>query len=161
MAITGQITPHFSWPEATRNSGFAKVPETITFHGVTLTGKQAKTNCIRHARNLELLRAEVNKLRARFHLPETGLNFTSWVRSPQHNHDVGGAPLSRHQYWDATDISLQEIERLCPWAHGHADFDALCDKVFKLGGFGQYPAGARHVDSRGYRARWSSFTPGV
>lgn len=158
--ITGQITPHFSWAEATGHSGFDTIPTSIHFAGVTLTGDTAKQNCIRHARNLEILRAGVNAMRSHHHLPATGINFLSWVRSPDHNHQVGGALLSRHQYWDATDLSIQEIERLCPWPHGHADFDALCNTVFSSGGFGTYPAGNRHVDSRGYRARWSSFTPG-
>lgn len=157
MAITGHITPHFTWPEATANSGYEKIPTTISFHGVMLTGTEAKANAIKHAGHMESLRSRLNYMRGKHGLGETGIVVLSWVRSPQHNHDVGGAPLSRHQYWDACDIALSEIDRLCPWPSGRADFDAACEYVFALGGVGLYPAGNRHVDSRGYRARWTSF----
>jgi hypothetical protein len=40
---------------------------------------------------------------------------------------------------------------------GHGTFDRAADRVFANGGFGTYPSGARHTDSRGSRARWSSF----
>ena len=72
-------------------------------------------------------------------------------------HAIGGATNSRHIYGDACDIALEEIKRLCPWEGGRADFDRACDKIFAGGGFGQYPMGSRHVDSRGNRARWTSF----
>lgn len=158
--LVHQLTPHFTLSEALHNSGFRSPPGQVSFDGVYLTRDQYVANLQRHAHNLETLRAQVNALRGHHHLPPTGINFVSWVRSPGHNHEVGGALLSRHQYWDATDISLEEIQRLCPWPHGHSDFDHLCDLVFAHGGFGTYPGGNRHVDSRGYRARWSDWTPG-
>ena len=34
---------------------------------------------------------------------------------------------------------------------------SVCDKLFANGGVGNYPSGSRHVDSRGTRARWTSF----
>jgi hypothetical protein len=35
--------------------------------------------------------------------------------------------------------------------------DRAADKVYARGGFGTYPSGSRHTDSRGSQARWSSF----
>lgn len=154
------IAPHFTLSEALHNSGFAVIPDGVAFLGVHLSRTTLETNVKRHAHNLEMLRGALNALRAQHHLPATGIGFVSWVRSPGRNLRVGGAALSRHQYWDATDISLQEIQRICPWPHGHGDFDHVCDTVFTNGGFGTYPGGNRHVDSRGYRARWSEWTPG-
>jgi uncharacterized protein YcbK (DUF882 family) len=108
---------------------------------------------------MERLRTQVNRLRSDHGLRATGITVLSWARSWQHNIDVGGASNSQHLYFDACDISLAEIERLCPWRHGRIDFDRVAGLVFRSGGFGTYPGGSRHVDSRGYRARWSSFVP--
>lgn len=145
------ITKHFSWQEAIHNSGYASlhdVPEPV------------RQRAHVHAANMEILRRRVNGLRAQHGKPETGINILSWIRSPEHNRQVGGAADSRHIHGDACDISVQEIDRLCPWKGGRDTFDQIADNVFKNGGFGQYPAGNRHVDSRGSRARWTSFTPG-
>lgn len=114
----------------------------------------------KHAAQLEKLRTEINRRRAQHHLKPTGINILSWARSWKHNLDVGGAGNSQHLYFQATDISIQEITRLMPWPGGHAEFDRIAGGIFSKGGFGTYPAGNRHVDSRGFRARWSSFVPG-
>lgn len=150
------ITAHFSWKEANAHSGYAgHYPPRFTRVGLKVV--PLRNNIRKHARNLERLRTEVNRLRARHGKGATGITVLSWVRSPAHNAEVGGARDSRHMYGDATDISLQEIDRLCPWTTGRDDFDAVAGRVFKTGGFGTYPAGNRHVDSRGVRARWSSW----
>lgn len=113
-----------------------------------------------HAESMERLRSQINAARHTHGMPATGISINSWLRSPEHNRAIGGAGDSRHIHGDACDITVGEIKRLCPWHDGSADFDHIADRVFANGGFGQYPAGARHVDSRGYRARWSSWTPG-
>ena len=53
---------------------------------------------------------------------------------------------------DAADFTVQTVADF-----GTAKFDQTCDRLFESGGFGTYPSGSRHVDSRGTRARWSSF----
>lgn len=131
----GYLSPHFTKREASgrhRNPLGTDVP-------ANLLG-----NAQRHAFNLEILRHE---------LGDIVMTFLSWYRNPQHNADVGGASQSRHMQADATDFDQPTIAR----AGGTGRFDQVADRVFANGGFGQYPSGARHVDSRGWRARWSSF----
>jgi lysozyme len=116
-----------------------------------------RARAIVHAAKLDHVRGGVNRLRRQHGLPPTGINVLSWWRPRWYNEQVGGASRSRHINGDGTDIALEEINRLCPWRGGRADFDRLCSRVFADGGFGQYPAGNRHVDSRGFRARWTTF----
>jgi lysozyme len=132
----------FTWLEVHKGRG---APATV------------RARAILHARKMEQLRAEVNKMRAKHSLRATGINVLSWYRPRWYNVQIGGATNSRHIQGDACDIALEEIKRLCPWDGGRADFDRLCDRLFASGGFGQYPMGSRHVDSRGNRARWTSF----
>lgn len=150
------ITKHFNWSESMARSGYrgGMPPRVAMINGRPV---RIRANVKKHARNLERLRTEVNKARKRHRLGPTGIRILSWVRSPAHNRAVGGARDSRHMYGDATDLSVQEIRRLCPWRGGAKDFVAIADKVFARGGLGTYPAGNRHVDSRGHRARWSAF----
>ena len=115
-------------------------------------------NAIVHARNLQKLRNAINKERRRRGLRPTGIVINSWWRTWDHNAEVGGARDSQHMYLLATDITREEVGRLCPWKGGRDFFDRTADRLFKNGGFGEYPGGARHVDSRGWRSRWSSFS---
>ena len=135
---------HYSWLEVHR--------------GRKPFGVRERANAIRHARKLEQLRAAVNKERARHGLKPTALNVLSWYRPEWYNTKIGGARKSQHIKALATDISLQEIDRTMPWEGGRRDFDNIASKIFIRDGFGQYPGGSRHVDSRGYRARWSSWS---
>ena len=133
---------HFTWEEARTRSGYRTLPARL------------RPNVERHARNLERVREAVNAARGERGLDSTGLAVLSWVRSPRHNREVGGARNSRHLYGDATDHAVQEIDRVLPWRGGRGDFDDIIERVFANGGVGLYPAGNRHVDSRGSRARW-------
>lgn len=69
----------------------------------------------------------------------------SAYRDPIHNAKVGGAPLSRHKFGDAFDISLATVEK---------------DKLIKVaqdigfGGIGINYKSFVHLDNRGYKARW-------
>lgn len=119
-----------------------------------------RLKAIKHARKLETLRAQVNARRKQHKLKETGINILSWWRPAWYNKKIGGAGQSKHIQALATDISEQEIQRLMPWTGGKIEFDSLANQLFRTDGFGQYRNGARHVDSRGYRARWSTFKPG-
>lgn len=147
MAIPYKNGPskHFTWAEVDKH-GF----------GIPLT---VRARAIVHARNLEKLRTEVNRRRALHELKPTGIHVLSWYRTRAYNNSIGGAKYSRHVSGDGTDITLAEIDRLFPWRGGRTQFDHVCNTVFSKGGFGTYPAGNRHVDSRGWRARWKSWTP--
>lgn len=151
------VSPHFTWDEVVARSGYTRpLPKRISLPN----GKSfdPRRNARRHAANLERLRAAINAERAKHGLKPAGIPINSWARSWQHNIDVGGARDSQHLYFLATDITRETVRRLCPWKGGSYDFDRITSEVFGDGGFGTYPAGARHVDSRGYRARWSSWT---
>lgn len=154
-------SPNFSWGEVVGHgqSGYPKIP----LGPIKMpNGKWAfpRSSARTHAANLEKLRAKINERRLRHGLKPTGIHILSWARSYEHNLAVGGAADSQHLYFKACDISLQEIDRLMPWGGGRAEFDAIANVIFSQGGFGQYPGGNRHVDSRGYRARWTSWVPG-
>lgn len=102
-----------------------------------------RANAQRQAFNLEKLRHE---------LGDKPLPILSWYRTPAHNSAVGGASQSRHMQADATDFTTQTVQ-----GFGSSRFDQACEKVYANGGFGTYPSGSRHTDSRGSHARWSSF----
>ena len=125
------LSPHFSYAEAASKDGVA-VP------------RRLRTQARNHAFKLERLRHVLGDGR----LPITG-----WYRSPAHNRAVGGAAKSKHMDAVATDHPVSFVQR-------HPNFDKHANEIFRDGGFGQYPGGARHVDSRGIRARWTSWTPG-
>jgi hypothetical protein len=129
----GFLTPHFTLREAASKDGQG-IP--------TRYNRKARD----HAFNMERLRHK---------LGDVPIPVTSWYRSPAHNRAVGGAANSRHLYADACDIPLSFCQKV-----GRFRFDKIANEVFSGGGFGQYPGGARHVDSRGFRARWTSWVPG-
>jgi len=102
-----------------------------------------RANAQRQAFNLEKLRHA---------LGDKPLAILSWYRTPAWNAQVGGASQSRHMQADAADFTVQTVS-----GFGTGRFDQICDKLFANGGVGNYPSGSRHVDSRGTRARWTSF----
>ena len=126
----GRLSPNFSRGEACcKDPRSSPVPEKLRANGQ------------RHAFQLERLRHK---------LGDRPLSVLSWYRTPEWNTRQGGASQSRHMQADATDFSREEVAR-------HPGFDQIADEIFANGGFGTYPSGARHVDSRGTKARWSSF----
>ena len=151
-----KLSPHFSWAEVVVRSGYSRVPlgPLRLPNGKWVT---PRTNARTQARMLEQVRAIVNAERERRHLKPGHITVLSWARSWDHNKAVGGAKDSQHLYFRACDISLDVIDRLCPWPGGRHYFDGVLNAVYAKGGVGMYPAGNRHCDSRGYRARWSSF----
>lgn len=124
----GYLTPHFRKEEAACKDG--------TFVPVRLI-----PNARKHAFNLE---------RLRHRLGDKPVQIISWYRTPDYNKRVGGASLSQHVNALATDHPVQ-------WVRRFKDFDRHARIVFRVGGFGTYPAGNRHLDSRGWFARWSSY----
>ena len=132
----GLITPHFSWAEAASNPGHGE-------RGPQPVPAPLRRAARRHAWNLE---------RLRHRLGNEPLGFLSWYRTQARNRQVGGASQSRHMSGDATDLTPSTIARI-----GRARLMKEANIVFAKGGVGDYPSGAVHVDSRGFRARWSSF----
>lgn len=137
-------SPHFTWHD-------------VNPHGFKGLNIVLRRNAIGQARKLERLRASINERRVKHGLKETGLNTLSWWRPAWYNKQIHGAQFSQHIFAKATDISLQEIHRVMPWEGGALEFDRLCQLIWAHGGFGQYPAGDRHVDNRGFFARWTTF----
>jgi hypothetical protein len=125
----GYLSPHFKIREA-RCHDAAETP----------VPARLLPRAQRHAFNLERLRHE---------LGDVPLSPLSWYRTPAHNAAVGGASESRHMKADGTDFDVAVVNAI-----GTAKFDRAAEKVFDQGGFGRYPSGSRHVDSRGTRARW-------
>lgn len=145
----------FTYGEVVHRSGATALP-TRAFklpNGKKVTPYK---NTIIQARNLQRLRNKINAERKRRGLKPTGMNLNSWWRTWKHNGEVGGARDSQHLYLLASDITHQETVRLTPWDYG-ATFNDMAGEVYSKGGFGEYPSGARHVDSRGWRARWTTW----
>src|SRR6266850_1926842 len=151
-----ELSPHVTWAEVIAHSGYSRVPlgPMRLPNGKWVT---PRANARTQAEMMEQVRSAVNEQRRLHKLPPRGIQVLSWARSWEHNISVGGAKDSQHLYFRACDISLAEIERLFPWPNGQRDFDVILNRVYSRGGLGQYPAGNRHCDCRGYRARWSSF----
>lgn len=101
-------------------------------------------------KRLTLLAADLELLR---HELGGALGIASGYRCPVHNKRVGGAAGSRHMVGDAADLVVPPGEQ--------ARYFAAAERVpaFRNGGIGVYPGGAVHVDRRGYKARWNSWTP--
>lgn len=80
------------------------------------------------------------------------LMILSGYRCKKRNDQVKGARNSQHMKGTAADFHVPK---------GKQDeyvAAAMRVKMFRDGGIGVYPAGGVHVDHRGYRARWNSFT---
>jgi len=93
------------------------------------------------------------------------IKLRSGHRNPKRNHYIGGASQSRHIYGEAIDIGVGDIN-----IDGKANKQDkqivlnLLDKknIKNSGGIGLYPGThAVQFDTRGYRARWNSYTPAI
>ena len=127
----GMLSPHFSKREAASKDGVS-----IDAGGVNKAARD-------QAFNLEKLRHL---------LGDVPIGVISWYRSWSHNRAVGGASRSQHMSGRAVDVSRAWVEHV-----GRAKVARAAEVVFRNGGVGTYPAGSMHFDSRGSRARWSSF----
>lgn len=126
----GYLTPNFTKQEARCKCG-TWVPDNLL--------RDARN----HAFNLERLKHELGGV---------AMPVLSWYRPGWYNRQIGGATYSQHINAVATDFTREWVERV-----GRSRFNAAADKVFRNGGVGRYPAGSVHVDTRGYRARWTTF----
>lgn len=126
----GYLTPHFRLSEAACSDGTPVPRSTIA-------------RARRHAFRLERLRHAIG---------DQPIETLSWYRSPAHNAAVGGASQSRHMDAWATDHDKAWVDRV-----GRARVRMAAERIWGDGGVGTYPSGSMHFDSRGSRARWSSF----
>lgn len=126
----GYLSPHFTRAEWACHDGQA-IPASL------------RKGAQRHAFNMEQLRHL---------LGDIPIPTISPYRDPAYNASIGGASESQHMDADATDHSKEWVESI-----GRDKFMKAAERVFRNGGLGIYPWGAFHVDSRGYKARWSSW----
>lgn len=126
----GYLTPNFRLSEAACKDG-TPVPRPL------------RLGARNHAFKLEQLRHE---------LGDRPVRIISWYRSPSYNRRIGGARFSQHMTARATDFSREWIDSV-----GRQRFKTVADRIWSRGGLGTYPYGSMHTDSRGYRARWTSF----
>lgn len=130
LAKHGYLTPHFKLSEAACKDG-TPVPKVL------------RPGARNHAFRLERLRHS---------LGDKPVSILSWYRTPAYNRRIGGARYSQHMTARATDHSREWVERM-----GRSRVRAAAERIWAKGGVGTYPAGSMHFDSRGYKARWSSF----
>lgn len=86
-------------------------------------------------------------------------SITSGFRNPQYNHMVNGKSCSRHQFGDAVDIRVYDINQDDEVNQDDRETvqKILDEKILgNSGGLGNYKNSpfVIHFDSRGYRARW-------
>lgn len=81
------------------------------------------------------------------------LVITSAFRCPQHNHNVGGVPDSKHLFGLAVD--LEPPSGMTPEVF--AKYASESFDIFENGGIGLYDTFV-HLDNRGRRARWDERT---
>lgn len=80
------------------------------------------------------------------------LTVLSGHRCLKRNVQVGGAIASKHMTGEAADLHV-------PFGKQDEYVEAATKvPMFRDGGVGVYPNGGVHVDHRGYRARWSSWS---
>ncbi|HEY9763917.1 MAG TPA: D-Ala-D-Ala carboxypeptidase family metallohydrolase [Trichocoleus sp.] len=117
---------HFTWGEATH--GGTRIPE----------NQDVVYGMIRAAKALEDIR---------YRLGGRPMSINSWYRPPAINAAVGGARQSRHLVGDAVDFVVSGY-------HPYDVFDRLDAWWGSRGGLASASV-FTHLDTRGYRARWS------
>lgn len=133
----GYITPNFSWASYACQDG-------------TPVPKRLRPNAIRLHWRLELLRHR---------LGDQAVTVDGPYRTEARNRAVGGAPLSRHVQADAADFFEAQVDR---WARkvpgGRPAVLRIADRTFYNGGLGNETSGTLHVDTRGVKARFITWT---
>ena len=127
----GYLSPNFTLREAACKDG-TNVP-----------AGRMRRRAQRHAFRLERLRHA---------LGDRPVAVISWYRTAEYNRRIGGASLSQHISAIATDHPRQWVD-----AMGRQRVLRHAERIFRSNGLGLYPGGSVHCDSRGFRARWSSW----
>lgn len=137
----GYITPHFSWASyRAHDSAGTWVP------------RHLMANAIRLHWDLEAFRHA---------LGDVVMEVDGPYRTVAHNREVGGAEGSRHTTADAADFFLAQVDlwvKESPKLKSRMDVVAVADRIFSSGGVGNETSGTLHVDSRGYRSRFTTWT---
>lgn len=126
----GYLTPNFRISESRCKDG-------------TYVPKNLKLAARNHAFNLEKVRHIIG---------DQSMTPISWYRHPAYNAKIGGAKNSMHTKAVATDFSREWVQKV-----GRERVLKAGETVFKNGGMGVYPGGNIHFDSRGFRARWTTW----
>jgi hypothetical protein len=135
----GYITPHFTWQSYACQDGTA-VPRTL------------RANAIRLHWRLELMRHR---------LGDVPMTVDGPFRTHARNTEVGGASESRHMQADAADFFVAQVEHWVaqsPKLQHRDDVVRLADRTFFNGGVGNEGTGTLHLDTRGSRARFVTWT---
>jgi hypothetical protein len=135
----GYITPHFTWQSYACTDGTA-VPNNL------------RANAIRLHWRLELMRHR---------LGDVPMTVDGPFRTRARNAQVGGASQSRHIQADAADFFVAQVERWVkqsPALQRRDDVVRLADRTFFNGGVGNEGSGTLHLDARGSRARFVTWT---
>lgn len=136
----GYITPHFSWDSYACSDG-TKVPQNLHANAIKL-----------HWR-LEHMRHQIGDLPMTVDGP---------YRTVSRNKAVGGAADSRHLHADGADFFVAQIAtwvQNSPRLNSRDDVVKLAEQTFSNGGVGNEGTGTLHVDSRGSKVRFISWTP--
>jgi len=134
----GYITPHFTWASYACQDG-TEVPRALM------------ANAIRLHWDLE---------RFRHRMGDVPMTVDGPYRTVARNRAVGGAEGSRHTHADAADFFVTQVDAwvaASPKLSSRADVIAAADAVFSSGGVGNETSGTLHVDSRGYRSRFTTW----
>lgn len=126
----GYLSPHFTLAEAACHDG-------------TPIPRRLRPKARDHAFNMEKLRHA---------LGGHSIPIVSWYRTEAYNRQIHGAIHSQHVQACATDVSTEWVDSV-----GRDRVQRVAEVIFAHGGVGTYPAGSMHFDSRGTRARWTSY----
>ncbi len=135
-----RITPHFSWAEfACQDAQRTAIPQNL------------RANTIRLCWLLEKLRHQ---------LGDIPISVDSGYRTPERNREVGGAQDSRHTHGDAADFFAAQVDHWIAQgtAPNRAAVLAIANRIFASGGVGNETSGTLHVDARGWKARFITWT---
>lgn len=136
----GYITPHFTWASYACQDG-TPVPPNL------------RSNAVKLHWHLELLRHEIGDL---------AMTVDGPYRTVERNREVGGAADIRHLHADAADFFVRQVDRWIqqnPKISTHDQILQIADRVFANGGLGNENSGTLHVDARGTKARFVTWTP--
>lgn len=135
----GYITPHFTWDSYACSDGTA-VPQEL------------RNNAIKLHWHLERLRHEIGDLPMTVDGP---------YRTVARNRAVHGAADSRHIHADGADFFLAQVNawvQQSPKLTSRDDVLKIANQVFADGGLGNENSGTLHVDARGIKARFVTWT---